>query len=121
MKKTLTVTKILFNPKHIYHPCFSSKKFTFYPDVYAILFNEVHLFLSPVTHIEDLKKYYLLFEKILKDISPHLYTAVANISNTFLAELAMLSGGNNLLLFQGNIPADYRMECNIINFLMQAE
>jgi len=45
MKKTLTVTKILFNPKHIYHPCFSSKKFTFYPDVYAILFNEVHLFL----------------------------------------------------------------------------
>jgi len=79
------------------------------------------LFLSPVTYFEDIKKYYLLFEKILKDISPHLYTVVANITNTFLAELAMLSGGNNLLLFQGNIPAAYKMECNIINFLMQAE
>ena len=101
-------------PKAYLSSLLSFQLFRFYPDIYAILINEIHLDLNPKTTREDIESTKILSENIMKQISPTLVAQLKQITTSFQLDKAKLSAGHPIEVFQGNKNDSY----NIINFLL---
>ena len=108
-------------PKAYLSSLLSFQVFKFYPDIYAILLNDIHLRLTPKTTGEEQKMYQQLLDQTLKSIPDDLYQRIVKITND-------LNAGNNKLmeqgvfrLLQGSIPEGYKSKCDVINFLLWTE
>ena len=108
-------------PKAYLSSLLSFQIFRFYPDVYAILLNDIHLALSPTTTIEEQKKYQQLFSNTLHSIPPDLYQKLLKISGDLTAEHAELLDQGFTQLFRGAILEKDRTQYDIVNFLLWAE
>jgi len=108
-------------PKAYISSLLSFQLFKLYPDVYAILLNDIHLKLKPKSssaHIENNRE---LLERIIKKIPPDLYQELIKITTEFQADKFKLTKGISIELFQGVKPDAYTVSCNIINFLLWTE
>lgn len=105
-------------PKAYISSLLSFRLFIFYPDVYAILLNDIHLELRPKTFANDLNSIKNLFNSLLDQIPSKLYDSLFDITNKFQAEKSKLLNNDPIELFQGNIDKDYRAKCNIVNYLL---
>ncbi|MDB5206397.1 MAG: hypothetical protein JWR72_1472 [Flavisolibacter sp.] len=93
----------------------------FYPDIYAILLNEIHLQLTPKTTSEEQKKYKNLFNKTIKSIPTGLYQKLFKITDELNADNNKIMQQGVTKMFQGSIQEGYKSQCDIINFLLWAE
>ncbi|HEY1019104.1 MAG TPA: hypothetical protein VGE25_08910 [Sediminibacterium sp.] len=108
-------------PKAYLSSLASLQTFKFFPDIYAVLLNEIHLQLSPKTSILDLKTYQNLIDKILKSIKPDLYKRLEIIATSFLADNENLEKNGFSPLFQGTQSQEDNKRYQIVNFLLWTE
>lgn len=108
-------------PKSYISSLLSFQVLQFYPDVYAILLNEIHLDLAPKSTIGEQKLYKQFFDKSLEAIPTDLYQKLIKITNELSADNNKLMEQGFTKLFQGSIQEGYRSQCDIINFLLWSE
>ena len=108
-------------PKAYLSSLLSLQTFKFYPDIYAILLNDIHLQLSPKTSISNLNIYIELVDKISKSIHPDLYKRLEVITSSFLADNDKLKKSCFSPLFKGTQSQEDKKKYQIINFLLWTE
>lgn len=108
-------------PKAYLSSLLSFQIFKFYPDIYAMLLNDIHLQLTPKSTIEEQKMYEQLFSKTIKSIPVNLYQTLIKITNELTKDNHNLMEQGIIKLFQGSIQEGYRSQCNIMDFLLWAE
>ena len=108
-------------PKAYLSSLLSFQMLTFYPDIYAILLNDIHLQLKPKSTSEEQKLYKQLFDKTVKSISLDLYRKLIKITNKLSIDNNKLMEKGITKMFQGSIQEGYRNQCDIINFLLWTE
>lgn len=108
-------------PKAYLSSLLSFQIFKFYPDIHAILLNDIHLQLKPKTTVEEQKIYKQHFDNAMESIPTELYQMLIKITTELRADnnLLMEQGFNKM--FQGSIQDEYRNRCDIINFLLWTE
>ena len=106
-------------PKAYIASLLALETFKFYPDVYAILQNPIHLKLSPKTTYAHQNQYRQLIEKVHKAItsldSPSLWELVQSL------ERKKSSFKTPSLLFQGLPSEEERSVYEVVNFLLWTE
>lgn len=108
-------------PKAYISSLLSQQTFRFYPDIYAVLLNEIHLQLAPKTTREEFKMYKRVFDKTIKDIPFDLQEKLIKITSEINTENNKLMGQGVTKIFQGSIEEGYRKQCDVINFLLWRE
>ncbi len=108
-------------PKAYLSSLLSLQTYRFYPDIYAILLNDIHLVLSPKTPSEEHKIYIQLFNEVLKNIPHDLDEKLVKVTNEFSKEHKNSLDQGVRAMFQGSIDEVYRSKCNRINFLLWTE
>jgi len=114
------------NQKHVQPKAYLSlllslQTFKVYPDVYAILINDIHLQLSPKTSISNLNRYKELVDKVSKSIHPNLYKRLEVITTSFHADNDKLKKSGFSPLFQGTQSQEAKKKYQIVNFLLWTE
>ena len=120
-EKEMDRNQLYVQPKAYINSILAFQLFKFFPDVYAILLNEIHLELKPRTTHQNFQKYKGMFEKMIQSIPPTLYQKLSEVTTKMQAEQARLPQKGMMWLFQGSIPEGYRQQCNIVNFLLWTE
>jgi hypothetical protein len=105
-------------PKAYISSLLSFHVFKFYPDIYAVLLNDIQLSLIPRTTKKEQDSYKELFDKSLKAIPKDLYEKLIITTENFEKENAELMKDGYRKIFQGTIEEDYRKQCHVINFLL---
>lgn len=105
-------------PKAYLSSLLSLQTFKLYPDVYAILLNDIHLQLSPKAPVSVLNMYKELVDKISKSIDPDLNKRLEVITTSFLADNDKLKQSGFSPLFQGTQSQEDKKKFQIINFLL---
>jgi len=108
-------------PKAYISSLLALRLFKFYPDVYAILINDIHLNLKPKTNSAQIEKVKELLERIIKKIPADLYQKLIRTTAEIQADKLKLTNGLPIELFQGRGQDAYVVSCNIINFLIWTE
>jgi hypothetical protein len=108
-------------PKAYLSSLLSFEIFKIYPDVYAVLLNEIHLQLIPKTTIQQQIQYKEDFNQILKAIPDELNQKLLEITNRLNIDNNKISESGITKVFQGSISDKYKSDCNIINFLLWSE
>ncbi len=108
-------------PKAYLSSLISLQTFNFYPDVYAILLNDIHLQLKPITSTEDLTNFNILIDNIFQAIPNELFKRLVEITTSFSNENAKLMKEGFSLLFQGKQSEKDLEKYRIINFLLWLE
>jgi hypothetical protein len=109
-------------PKAYLSSLLSFQLFRFYPDIYAILLNDIHLQLTPKSTSKEQKLYRQLCEKIIHYVPAGLHQKLIKITNELNTENnILLEQGNVTKMFQGLIQEGCRSNCDIINFLLWTE
>ena len=120
-EKEMDMNQKYIQPKAYISSLLSFQLFKFYPDVYAILLNDIHLKLRPQSSTNHIKNNRELLERINKKIPAGLYRELLKIATEFQVDKFKLTKGSTIELFQGVKPDAYTVSCNIINFLMWTE
>ena len=108
-------------PKAYLSSLLSFQVLKFYPDIYAILLNDIHLQLTPKSSSEEQKLYLQLFDETVKSIPVDLYQKLLKITSQLSIDNNKLMKQGVTKLFQGSIQEDYRSQYDIINFLLWTE
>lgn len=90
--------------------------FYFYPDIYAVLLNPIHVELRPKTALNDLKQIELAIQKLLLRIPTELYSEIYQYSNAF--EKQRNEYPYALAKFQGEIDTALKEKYAVVNFLL---
>ncbi len=120
-EKDMDKQQLLVQPKAYISSLLSFQVFKFYPDVYAILLNDIHLQLKPKTSTKELENYTKLFNNVLTIIPTKLYKQLEKINLELQMDKAKLNSQIPSELFRGSIVEEYRTQCNIVNLLMWTE
>lgn len=105
-------------PKAYLRSLLSLQTFKFYPDVYAILINDIHLQLIPKTSISEINNYKERIEKIYKSIRPEIVQRLEIITKAYIADNDKLLKYGFAPLFQGTQSQEEIKKYQIINFLL---
>ncbi len=108
-------------PKAYIASLLALEPFKFYPDIYAILLNEIHLSLNPKTDLNHMKQVQALVDKIYSSLSTDMKDKVQQISLGLITERRAYTKGYFLDMFQGSIGDKERSKYNVINFLLWEE
>jgi hypothetical protein len=114
------------NQKHIQPKAYlasliSLETFRIYPDVYAILLNDIHLLLSPRTSIANLNSHKKLVEQVFNTIPIDLHQRLEEITTSLVSENEKLKIGGFSPIFQGRPNQGDLEKYQIINFLVWEE
>ena len=105
-------------PKAYLSSLLSFQVVRFYPDIYAILLNDIHLKLTPKTTRKEQELYQQLLDQTIKSIPDDLYQRIIKITNEFNADNNKLMEQGIIRLLQGSMEEGYRSKCDVINFLL---
>jgi len=94
--------------------------FKFYPDVYAILFNPVHLDLTPKTKLEDRERILKLLNEIIQLI-PEGEREIIFASAMELDKEAKVAGEGVPHVFQGLLNENERKPYILVNYIIWTE
>jgi hypothetical protein len=120
-EKEIDMNQKYVQPKAYISTLLSFRLFKFYPDVYAILLNDIHLNLKPKTSSAQIENFRELFVRIITKMPKDLYQEILKITTEFHADKLKLTNELPLEMFQGNRQDPYIISCNIINFLIWTE
>ncbi|ULQ55203.1 hypothetical protein KJS94_11175 [Flavihumibacter rivuli] len=108
-------------PKAYVSSLLSFQTFKFYPDVYAMLLNDIHLQLNPKTPNAEMMKYSMLVDGIYDSIPSALKLRLEHITNSFATENDALLNEGFSPLFQGSQSQSELKKYRIIYFLLWME
>lgn len=114
------------NQKHIQPKAYLAslialENFRIYPDVYAILLNDIHLFLSPKTSKANLSYYNKLVDQVFNAIPNDLHQLLEEITTSLASENEKLKAEGFSPLFQGRPNQGDLKKYQIINFMIWKE
>lgn len=115
------VKKLSVQPKAYISTLLSFQVLRIYPNVYGILFNEIHLVLQPQTSFESFVYLNKMFDNVLNKIPPDIYQQVEKINVEIQADKARLLKGIQSEPFGGLISDELRIKYEIVNFLIWTE
>lgn len=96
----------------------SFQLFRFYPDIYAVLLNDIHLSLTPKTSFAEQKQYTQLVEQTFRLIPADLYQQLLQLTSEFNIETNALMQQGVIKPFQGAVLESKKIEYDVINFLL---
>jgi hypothetical protein len=108
-------------PKAYMSSLLALEAFKFYPDVYAVLLNEIHLILKPKTTSDQMKQIQRLVNAIYSSINNAMKDKIHEITSALSKERKAFTKDYSLDSFQGDMDEEKRKEYNIINFLLWTE
>ena len=108
-------------PKAYLSSLLSFQILKFYPDIYAILLNDIHLQLIPKTTKEEQIVYRQLFIKTMQSIPVELHQKLIKITTELNRDNNILMEQGVIKMFQGSSQESYRSQCDNINFLLWVE
>jgi len=120
-EKDMDKNQLYVQPKAYISSFLSFQLFKFYPDVYAILLNEIHLDLRPTTSRQEFERYKRMFDKLIQSIPRALDEKLSEITGQMWKDESRLPQQGAIWPLQGMIAEDYKKKCNIVNFLMWTE
>ena len=120
-EKDMDKNQLFVQPKAYISSLLSLKIFDYYPDVYAVLLNPVHLELRPKTSKQELERYTSMFERAFQSISPTLGEQLSKITMQMSEEEKKFNEQGISRQFQGMVTDEYRNKCKIVSFLMWTE
>ena len=115
---TIDSTQYYMRPKAYISSLLSLEVFKFYPDVYAILLNDIHVILRPKTSLEDLNKFKQMVIDVLNSIPIDLYQKLEATTLSFESENEILMTARFSSMFQGTLSVDERSKYRMVNFLL---
>nr|WP_288837369.1 hypothetical protein [uncultured Flavobacterium sp.] len=115
---TIDSNQNYIRPKAYISSLLSLEVFKFYPDVFAILLNDIHIKLRPITSLEDLSKFNKMVSDVLNSIPMDLYQKLESTTLSFERENQFLMTGRFSSMFQGGLSVDERRKCRLVNFLL---
>ncbi|WP_231426252.1 hypothetical protein [Pedobacter sp. Leaf250] len=121
LEKEMDRNQKYVQPKAYLSSILSLQFFKFYPDVHAILFNEIHLSLNPKTTMQKQVIFKKYFNEVLLAIPAETKDKLEDITSTLTKDKLKLNTNGMLFMFQDEIPEASRKQCDIINFLLWAE
>jgi hypothetical protein len=95
--------------------------FKFYPDVYAVLLNEIHLSLNPKPNGDQMKQIQSLVHKIYASVNSPTKDKLYQITSALTKERRAFTKDFLLDLFGGNIDEEKQKEYHLVNFLLWTE
>lgn len=108
-------------PKSYLSTVLSFELFKFYPDIYAILLNPIHLQLNPQTSIKDLNAFKKMIDELANEIPQKQYLEITEIVKKLRIEKQSLLNNRQLEPFQGIIKDEERLKYDVANFLIWKE
>jgi len=120
-EKDMDKNQLYVQPKAYIHSLLSFQLFKFYPDVYAILLNPIHLQLRPKTSHQEFERYQRMFDKVVHSIPGELDEKLSAITSQMSEEESRLPQHEMMWPLQAKIPSEYRKKCDIVGFLMWTE
>jgi hypothetical protein len=108
-------------PKAYLSSLLSLQTFRMYPDVYAVLLNDVHLFLAPVTSGPQMDNYKSLVEQVIRVIPAELNHYLEQVTHAFETDHQVLLKEGFMPLFRGTVLPEETKKYRIINFLLWNE
>ena len=108
-------------PKAYVSSLLALETFKFYPDVYAVLLNEIHLSLNPKTSSDKMKQIEKLIHKVYASMNTLTKDKIHQIASALTKERKAFIKDYPLDMFQGDIGEEQRKRYNVINFLLWTE
>ena len=108
-------------PKAYLASLLTLETFKFYPDLYAILLNSIHVILKPESDYEKMKQFENMVDNILISIQPEMKNTIQQLSLSLAKERKAFTKDNFYDMFQGDIDEEKRMRYNSVNFLLWTE
>lgn len=121
LEKEMDKNQLFIQPKAYISSLLSFQVFKFYPDIYAILLNGIHLKLNPQTTTDELLRYKKLSNDIIEKIPKNLYAKLIAITFEMENDRTRISQQIPFRLFGGLEDDDYKKQCEVLNFLMWTE
>jgi hypothetical protein len=108
-------------PKAYIASILAFETFKLYPDVYALLLNEIHLSLNPKTDFNQMKQIQVLVGKIYSLLSNSLKEKTQQITSELTRERKAYTNNPFLDMFQSELNKEEKEKYNTINFLLWTE
>ena len=108
-------------PKAYLSSLLTLETFRFYPDIYAILLNSIHVILKPESDYEKMKQVENMVDIILTSIPPEMKDSIQQLSFALAKERKAFTKDYTYDMFQGAVDEEKRMRYNCINFLLWTE
>ncbi len=116
--KVVDRNRMYVQPKSYLSTMLSLELFRLYPDVYAILLNDIHLQVRPKTSPKDFLRYHQYFDSIIAIIPENLYAQLAITVSSFHKEKIKFVNKQNIFPFQGTLEKSLREKYDIVSFLL---
>ena len=105
-------------PKAYITTLLAMETFKYYPDVYAILLNSIHLILNPKTDFNQMLHVQKLHEKIYASLPAPLIDKIQHITSAMKSERASFNKDYPFDMFQGAVDEEKRKQYDVINFIL---
>ena len=105
-------------PKAYITTLLAMETFKFYPDVYAILLNNIHLILKPKTDYNQMLHIQKLHDKIYASLPTPLIDKIQHITSAMKYEKASFTKDFPFDIFQGAVDEEKRKQYDVINFIL---
>lgn len=105
-------------PKAYITTLLAMETFKFYPDIYAILLNNIHLILNPKTDYNQMLHVQKLHDKIYASLPTPLINKIQHITSVMKSERASFTKDYPFDMFQGAVDEEKRKQYDVINFIL---
>ncbi len=116
--KDMLKYQLSIQPKAYISSVLAFQSFKLYPNIYAILLNDIHIQLNPKTTKAQLKNYTEKVDEIIGSIPEDLYNKVLKITTELATENSLLIKGRVIPIFWGATLESDQMKYDIVNFLI---
>jgi hypothetical protein len=120
-KKESDKNNFFVQPKSYLSTLLSLEIFNFYPDVYAILLNPIHLKLNPITSSNDLNDYNIMIDELINEIPETDQIELKKIIKNLNQDKKNYLNNYKIELFQGALNEEEKLKYDIVNFLIWKE
>lgn len=117
-EKDMLKNQLAIQPKAYISSLLAFQSFKLYPNIYAILLNDIHLQLKPKTTKAQLKNYTEKVDEIIGSIPEDLYNKVLKITTELAAENSFLVKRGVVQIFNGALSESDKIKYDIVNFLI---
>lgn len=119
--KELDKNQKYVQPKAYVTTLLAMEIFNIYPDVYAILFNPIHLGMKPQSDYNKLIQAEEMMNNILALLPDEMKQSVEKLVIELTKQRKSFTSGYFYDMFQGEVIEEKRLRYNIVNFLLWTE
>lgn len=118
LELSMDKNQLFVQPKAYISSLLSFQLFAFYPDVYAVMLNPIHLQMRPVTSQQNLHKFQEEVNNVARSIPAALFKQIETIASEMKKEKFLLSQGYVVEIFRGMPEDQESIQNDVVNFLL---